>query len=1306
MSLRIPRFAAVLLLTLALCAALSRAQASESFTLSRDATSFDRSAFLNPETNAAIKSVGNLSGRVDNKDPKRALGWVEYDFSVPAAGWYVLSAAPSVDGLETYLDGDHYTYCQSSGDKIGNYWLSAGKHTLRLQRYTWFAGLGPVTKVDVSAASADLSQSVRVEVANATRVLRKGESLSLNIFSGARITPSTIIATVRENGKPEVVTKYPVTLPATAGLSKQTVAVPCTKEGLFTVTFAEGDKPLAVRDVPSIPVTVIDTTPQPRSGGEIRKTLISEIDCSSTAPDYTGGGVTRVVKKPLGSYRESNDVGWYGHMNSTDPSWFAYKVTVDAPNRPYVVEVDYPDDAVRSYCIAIREGTVGAYPTAGGVDSGAEFSLSNKMLTHSIIHWARTTDLRVLCITATSHQRAAASRIRVYRIDGDLPAMDVPTSGTRHFANWYEEGSNFMGVYGGGSSRGASVTDYITCADRWARSVAYMGGDTLWPTLVVYQFGLYPSHYNVLFGGPYSMDLARIILYACEKYQMHAIFEFHPEARELAAPPAGDNFLVNKNGVAASSGTIHFSPLHPRNVDWYMGMIGEFADQYKDSPAFSGVSLRQMTWQNPALNNFHSLDWGYEDGTIAKFERDTGLRIPTAADDPRRFEKRYEWLMANARERWITWRCTQIADLFTRIRDRVRKARPDLQVVTQYSPKGLNREAGVDPAVLGAIDGVTVMNGGNYGRRADMRPTENRDELLSSIRTAARKPNGESAFLIGSQYFEATEVVVPPTSLGFPESTPKTWMSGVVNPSGRHANERWAMALAEDDATFLSDGGNAYTLGQPVLREFLAEYRRLPAKPFTARVDATDPVAVRELRDGKTYWLYAVNRERYPVKVTLLVAGSGRLARVSTSEVLPSVAGTATLDLQPYQLVAFRGPSSVKLTAVKVESPEADVTRLKKQVAWLEEFTGKIARKEAGERLSTQDVLKLNAVRDEARKALDQRHLWQARIAMEHEMLPIYERANAQPPFLQDMGAPPAPNGALTSADLMPRISPDAGATLVDSASLSPDWVGDMLVKLPAKSWTVNVDVPVDGRYRLNIGHASGDAYGPVDVSVNGTKLGSLESMMPQPHGASTTLARLATLQRGKVAITFTRRSGDSSALSFLNLTPVFDSILSVRWMKIGPFSVPGRDGDKSIATVFPPETKRDFTADVASGSDTIRWAQGTGTDEFIDLTAGKGVVVGNVGYAVTHIYSPTARAVQLSYSMDFWAKMWMNGLMIEGIVPNAGSAPSKGQFTATTTLNAGWNELMVKLASGSGGDGFWLAVTNPGDLRFAAQVP
>jgi len=101
--------------------------------------------------------------------------------------------------------------------------------------------------------------------------------------------------------------------------------------------------------------------------------------------------------------------------------------------------VDYPDDALRTFCVSIRERAVASYPVVSGVDCGGEFSMSRGLLTHSILFWPQGTDLRIVCITPQTGRRAAAARMRLYKVEGELPLPTLSVANPRAFANWYEK---------------------------------------------------------------------------------------------------------------------------------------------------------------------------------------------------------------------------------------------------------------------------------------------------------------------------------------------------------------------------------------------------------------------------------------------------------------------------------------------------------------------------------------------------------------------------------------------------------------------------------------------------------------------------------------------------------------------------------------------------------------------------------------------------------------------------------------------------------------------------------------------------
>ena len=244
--------------------------------------------------------------------------------------------------------------------------------------------------------------------------------------------------------------------------------------------------------------------------------------------------------------------------------------------KPYLVEIDYPDDAFRTFAISLRNQGDTSYPAAAGVETGHEYPLSNRMLTHTILSWFKEKNSRLIVANACDGQRGAISKIRVYRIENAvLPPLKKAVPAERGFSNWYEEGSGFMGLYGCDSRR-KSLDDMIVGADRWAQTIAFIGGTTLYPTLMVYQFGLSPSHYNVFATGA-TRDLAEVILLSAEKYGMNVLFDFHPEARDLQLFEDQENRLRNREGFVSTFAPMH-GPLHPRNQAWLCGMISGFRE--------------------------------------------------------------------------------------------------------------------------------------------------------------------------------------------------------------------------------------------------------------------------------------------------------------------------------------------------------------------------------------------------------------------------------------------------------------------------------------------------------------------------------------------------------------------------------------------------------------------------------------------------------------------------------------------------------------------------------------------------------
>ena len=189
--------------------------ASAPWKLEIDAASFTRYTLMDPEGNGLQPPEARLIPQIKTTHRLAGEGWVEYDFEVPATGWYELSCrqGESVQDHDFFLDGQVHVYGQFDG-KISNLWLTAGKHTLRAQRYTW-TGLASVSGFGLTRSDESLAQALRVQVGNDRLVLRQGESLDLDLYAGGRTAPATLTVWVKRVDGDSVVTTLHVPLAAT-----------------------------------------------------------------------------------------------------------------------------------------------------------------------------------------------------------------------------------------------------------------------------------------------------------------------------------------------------------------------------------------------------------------------------------------------------------------------------------------------------------------------------------------------------------------------------------------------------------------------------------------------------------------------------------------------------------------------------------------------------------------------------------------------------------------------------------------------------------------------------------------------------------------------------------------------------------------------------------------------------------------------------------------------------------------------------------------------------------------------------------
>ncbi len=162
----------------------------------------------------------------------------------------------------------------------------------------------------------------------------------------------------------------------------------------------------------------------------------------------------------------------------------------------------------------------------------------------------------------------------------------------------------------------------------------------------------------------------------------------------------------------------------------------------------------------------------------------------------------------------------------------------------------------------------------------------------------------------------------------------------------------------------------------------------------------------------------------------------------------------------------------------------------------------------------------------------------------------------------------------------------------------------------------------------------------------------------------------------------------DIEAIATLGFSPVPAS----SWEWCGPFggaeAVTGGP-TSDLETVFPPEAE--FLSGKSFGA---AWRPLEGDAALVDF----GKLTGNIDrgacYARAKIWSGKARRAHLGMSLDYFGKIWVNGVLVKTFAGGHGGASEPGFLPVE--LKQGWNEVFVKIHSGSLGNNFSLSVQNP----------
>jgi hypothetical protein len=670
-------------------------------------------------------------------------------------------------------------------------------------------------------------------------------------------------------------------------------------------------------------------------------------------------------------------------------SGFSYRLQFKHPGSFYCLELEYPDDAKRIIEVSISSKTQGIFlnsQSGVGAETGGRFLPTGKMEKLQWIHVADPGPHSVDVFNVVDGEKAAAKSLKIYRIRGDLPSAG---GGTSRWYGIHTERCFFtsgIGInFGVGTPRNNAeleqqdktfppmrgfLKDLVWMAetgDRYVQYLRFAGQNCHVMGCIQY------DEYNTPFVARALDDDSRIL--HCMKTMMANLFEVNrinflagvefSQSMDLrtyannaqVARGADTLWMVNAKGEQVyGHGLCTVVPnwLHPDVRRRYNRLMEDLCDTFGHLSRFRGVHgllgpcQREGYWI-PAFGLAgqyeNPLNLSFDDTAMALFEKESGIELPVAKSDPRRFEKRAAILESPGfRQRLLAWRCEKLKDFFAEAVRTLKGRRNDLQLVNvlaveesgffQHLARSgktfdqVMKRFAIDLDRLNTVDGLRTGRWTiSWRQTAGKFPTQ--DPYCWLSRTS---PDIVSTFKGPSNRYVLVrtswdENLFMPGRYAIKDDNDRDhlvesdWImnaqrvEGLPQPAGYHCREGFLDGLVTSDPGLLLGGFTdmGINLGheQP-LRSILATYTRLPRERFTPVLETglRTNLAIRQLTQAGQSYFYVANPCQWPIRGSLTLRTDGEIVELAGGRPVQTAAsGDARelrLSLSPFGLAAYR----------------------------------------------------------------------------------------------------------------------------------------------------------------------------------------------------------------------------------------------------------------------------------------------------------------------------------------------------------------------------------------------------------------
>ena len=419
----------------------------------------------------------------------------------------------------------------------------------------------------------------------------------------------------------------------------------------------------------------------------------------------------------------------------------------------------------------------------------------------------------------------------------------------------------------------------------------------------------------------------------------------------------------------ATSNIPIYNILDPRVQDAVLETTVELLDRYAaQHKSLAGVAL-QMSYDS--FLYLPGPDWGVDDATIARFEKDTEIKIDTdeeaeANQQMDRFTRRVQLLCGKHLEAWLAWRADQLHQFHCRLQKEIATridggslyltganmvVGPNWQRRFRGTPASrvsicqALREVGIDPNLYQPTDGPILVCPERVGI---FNWSDDRVAAMEMTRMLDASGPIDNSPLRASMFYNVPSVL---RARSFDQQglarVSYTRMESQLVPSDLQNRCRFAHRLAMFDTRVFFDGGRLIPMGQEEsIQDLIATYRNLPDVPFKQwipsekELDPVQPVMIRVAEHEGYRYYYLVNDSPFTVGVALEFESAApiqlqRVGRKDTYEKTRRVDKTTTWSptLQPYDLIAIRiEQADSRLARAKASVPSEIRKRLASRI--------------------------------------------------------------------------------------------------------------------------------------------------------------------------------------------------------------------------------------------------------------------------------------------------------------------------------------------------------------------------------------